>query len=152
MSTALEKRLGTLAQAQYDKYRWLREAGGHHGGAVHVLCAAFAVCERGRRQCQVSHRRLHGPRRGAVRAEDARHFAEQPGPRCLHLPVRRHAPLVPLALRHRDGSGRGQQRQHLRTMGGNESDSVGMKEVRLDAKGLVKSPGGLYMSVIETLV
>ena len=37
-------------------------------------------------------------------------------------------------------------------MGGNESDSVGMKEVRLDAKGLVKSPGGLYMSVIETLV
>ena len=29
---------------------------------------------------------------------------------------------------------------------------VGMKEVRLDAKGLVKNPGGLYMSVIETLV
>ena len=43
MSTAFEKRLGTLAQAQYDKYRWLREAGGHHGGAVHVLCAAFAA-------------------------------------------------------------------------------------------------------------
>ena len=37
-------------------------------------------------------------------------------------------------------------------MGGNESDSVGMKEVHLDAKGLVKNPGGLYMSVIETLV
>ena len=79
MSTAFEKRLGTLAQAQYDKYRWLREAGGHHGGAVHVLCAAFAVCERGRRQCQVSHRRLHGPRRGAVRAEDARHLQSTRG-------------------------------------------------------------------------
>ena len=38
---------------------------------------------------------------------------EQPGPRRLHLPVRRHAPLVPLAFRHRDGSGRGQQRQRL---------------------------------------
>ena len=41
---------------------------------------------------------------------------------------------------------------YLRTIGGNESDAVGMKEVRLDANGLVKNPGGLYISVIETLL
>ena len=41
---------------------------------------------------------------------------------------------------------------YLRTIGGNESDSVGMKEVRLDANGLVKNAAGLYISVIETLL
>ena len=44
------------------------------------------------------------------------------------------------------------QCNYLRTIGGNESDSVGMKEVRLDADGLVKNPAGLYISVIETLL
>lgn len=42
--------------------------------------------------------------------------------------------------------------RYLRTIGGNESDSVGMKEVRLDAQGRVKNPQGLYISVIETLL
>lgn len=41
---------------------------------------------------------------------------------------------------------------YLRTIGGNESDSVGLKEVRLDAKGRVKNADGLYISVIETLL
>ena len=41
---------------------------------------------------------------------------------------------------------------YLRTIGGNESDSVGMKEVRLDGNGLVKNPAGLYISVIETML
>ena len=40
---------------------------------------------------------------------------------------------------------------YLRTIGGNESDSVGMKEVRLDAKGYVKNSSGIYISVIENL-
>ena len=40
---------------------------------------------------------------------------------------------------------------YLRTIGGNEADSVGMKEVRLDANGIVKNPNGLFISVIETL-
>jgi len=40
---------------------------------------------------------------------------------------------------------------YLRTIGGNESHSVGMKEVRLDKHGRVKNPSGLYISIIETL-
>ena len=43
-------------------------------------------------------------------------------------------------------------RNYLRTIGGNESDAVGMKEVRLDVNGLVKNPAGLYISVIETML
>jgi hypothetical protein len=41
---------------------------------------------------------------------------------------------------------------YLRTIGGNEDDSVGMKEVRLDTNGKVKNTSGLYISVIETLL
>lgn len=41
--------------------------------------------------------------------------------------------------------------KYLRTIGGNESDSVGMKEVRLDGKGVVRNPNGLYISIIENL-
>jgi hypothetical protein len=40
---------------------------------------------------------------------------------------------------------------YLRTIGGNEGDTVGMKEVRLNNQGLVKNPSGLYISIIETL-
>lgn len=42
--------------------------------------------------------------------------------------------------------------RYLRTIGGNESDSVGMKEVRLDSAGRIKNPAGLYIAVIETLL
>lgn len=40
---------------------------------------------------------------------------------------------------------------YLRTIGGNENDSVGMKEVRLDTKGYMKNASGIYISVIENL-
>lgn len=40
--------------------------------------------------------------------------------------------------------------RYLWTIGGNEGDSVGIKEVRLSANGLVKNPKGLYISIIET--
>lgn len=42
--------------------------------------------------------------------------------------------------------------RYLRTIGGNESDSVGLKEVRLTSKGLVRNDGGLYIAVVETLL
>lgn len=42
--------------------------------------------------------------------------------------------------------------RYLRTVGGNESDAVGLKEVRLDVKGRVKNADGLYICVIETLL
>lgn len=40
---------------------------------------------------------------------------------------------------------------YLRTIGGNENDSVGLKQVRLDTKGYVKNASGIYISVIENL-
>lgn len=40
--------------------------------------------------------------------------------------------------------------RYLWTIGGNEGDSVGIKEVRLGANGLVKNASGLYISVVET--
>lgn len=40
---------------------------------------------------------------------------------------------------------------YLRTIGGNENDSVGLKEVRLDTKGYVKNASGIYICVIENL-
>ena len=42
--------------------------------------------------------------------------------------------------------------RYLRTVGGNESDSVGMKEVRLSSKGRVLGSAGLYISIVETLL
>ena len=42
--------------------------------------------------------------------------------------------------------------RYLRTIGGNEGDAVGLKEVRLNSKGIVQNPGGLYISVVETLL
>jgi hypothetical protein len=40
--------------------------------------------------------------------------------------------------------------QYLRTVGGNESDSVGVKEVRLSPAGRVMNSTGLYVAVVET--
>jgi len=48
--------------------------------------------------------------------------------------------------------GSDQRGRYLRTIGGNEADSVGLKEVRLSASGRVRNPDGLYISVIETLL
>lgn len=42
--------------------------------------------------------------------------------------------------------------KYLRTIGGNESDSVGLKEVRLGATGLVLNSSGLYICTVETLL
>lgn len=40
--------------------------------------------------------------------------------------------------------------RYLHTIGGNEGDTVALKEVRLDNQGRVKNPLGLYISAIET--
>lgn len=41
---------------------------------------------------------------------------------------------------------------YLRTIGGNESDAVGLKEVRLNPAGKVRNADGLYISVLECLL
>lgn len=42
--------------------------------------------------------------------------------------------------------------KYLRTIGGNEDDSVGLKEVRLDARGRVKNTDKVFIAVIETML
>jgi len=42
--------------------------------------------------------------------------------------------------------------RYLRTIGGNEGDSVGLKEVRLNANGTVRNASGLYIAVLECLL
>jgi hypothetical protein len=42
--------------------------------------------------------------------------------------------------------------KYLRTVGGNEGDSVGMREVRLDPKGRVRSIGSQFICVVEALL
>jgi hypothetical protein len=44
------------------------------------------------------------------------------------------------------------QGSYLRTIGGNEGDTVGLREVRLSADGLVLNPERVYIAVIETLL
>jgi hypothetical protein len=39
---------------------------------------------------------------------------------------------------------------YRRAIGGNEENSVGIKEARLDSKGFVKNGDGHYIAVIET--
>ena len=41
---------------------------------------------------------------------------------------------------------------YLRTIGGNEGQSVGLNEVRLSAKGYVRNEGGLYISILECVL
>ena len=41
--------------------------------------------------------------------------------------------------------------RYLQTVGGNEGDSVGRKEVRLTPLGFVRNPTGIYISIIENL-
>lgn len=49
-------------------------------------------------------------------------------------------------------AGMNTKENYLRTIGGNESDSVGLKEVRLDKTGHVVKPAGIYISVLEALL
>ena len=41
---------------------------------------------------------------------------------------------------------------YLRTIGGNEGDTVGMREVRLNPSGTVRNTNSLYISVLECLL
>jgi hypothetical protein len=41
--------------------------------------------------------------------------------------------------------------RYLRTVGGNENDSVGLKEVRLNQNSIIKNTTGLYISIIQCL-
>ncbi len=45
-----------------------------------------------------------------------------------------------------DGEGR-----YIRTVGGNEGDTVGRRKIKLFANGKIRNPAGYYIAIIETL-
>jgi hypothetical protein len=45
-----------------------------------------------------------------------------------------------------DGEGR-----YVRTVGGNEGDTVGRRKIKLFANGKIRNPNGYYIAIIETL-
>lgn len=189
MSTAFEKRLATLAQQQFDKYRWLRENQEPLAGQVQIywtdlglafpnvaqpwsaVFVSWCVKRAGATAAQFMFSPQHSQfvnwaianakaGTGVFMGRDVAQYAPKMGD-ILQNNQGHGAYTFQYAATHRsypshsaivmevgvDGKG-----NYLRTIGGNESDSVGMKEVRLDADGLVKNAGGLYISVIETLL
>ncbi|MGE0745443.1 MAG: DUF2272 domain-containing protein [Rhodospirillales bacterium] len=188
MTTPFQRRLATVAQGQYDKYRFLREnqpplshqisdywadlgltfpgvatpwsavfvswcvqqAGAtaaefrfsaRHSEFVH---AAIAAAKTGSGPFLGRDVALYAPKIGDILQNnrsgnrfDFAHAARSRG-------YESHSAIVMEV-------GADNRGLYLRTIGGNESDSVGMKEVRLTAAGKVRNADGLYISVIETL-
>ncbi len=189
MSTAFEKRLATIAQAQFDKYRWLRENQDPLAGQIKVywtdlglafpnvaqpwsaVFVSWCVKQAGATAAQFMFSPQHSqfvngaianakagtgafmgrdvgqyvPKIGDILQNNRGHGAYTFQYAATHRSYPSHSAIVMEVGVDNKGN-------YLRTIGGNESDSVGMKEVRLDADGLVKNPAGLYISVIETLL
>ena len=87
-----------------------------------------------------------------MRAEDARHLQSTRGHgaytfqyAATHRSYPSHCAIVMEVGVESKGN-------YLRTICGNESDAVGMKELRLDGNGLVKNAAGLYIAVIESML
>ena len=146
MPTAFEKRLATLAHAQFDKYRWLRENQEPLAGQVKAywtdLGLAFPNVVQPWSAVFVS---WCIKQAGATGAQFMFSPQDSQFVNAAIANAKAHATAVPEVGVDNKGN-------YLRTIGGNESDAVGMKEVRLDGNGLVKNAAGLYISVIETLL
>ena len=146
MPTAFEKRLATLAHAQFDKYRWLRENQEPLAGQTKAywidLGLAIPNVVQPWSAVFVS---WCIKQAGATGAQFMFSPQDSQFVNAAIANAKAHATAVPEVGVDNKGN-------YLRTIGGNESDSVGMKEVRLDANGLVKNAASLYISVIETLL
>jgi hypothetical protein len=193
MSTAFEKRLATLAQQQFDKYRWLRENQDPLAGQIKAywtelglafpnvaqpwsaVFVSWCVKQAGATAAQFmfspQHSQfvnaaianakandkagtgvfmgrdvaLYAPKMGDILQNNRGHGAYTFQYAATHRSYPSHSAIVMEVGVDSKGN-------YLRTIGGNESDSVGMKEVRLDANGLVKNAAGLYIAVVETLL
>ena len=193
MSTAFEKRLATIAQQQFDRYRWLRENQDPLASQVKLywtdlglafpnvaqpwsaVFVSWCVKQAGATAAQFMFSPQHSQFVNWAIANAKAHASEESGV-FMGRDVALYAPKMGDILQNNRGHGAytfqyaathrsypshcaivmevgvDSKGNYLRTIGGNESDAVGMKEVRLDANGLVKNAAGLYISVIETLL
>ena len=197
MSTVFEKRLATLAQAQFDRYRWLRENQDPLASQVKTywtdlglafpnvaqpwsaVFVSWRVKQAGATAAQfmfspqhsqfvhaaIANAKAHAkgganaapgvfmgrdvgqyaPKMGDILQNNRGHGAYTFQYAATHRSYPSHSAIVMEAGVDNKGN-------YLRTIGGNESDAVGMKEVRLDANGLVKNASGLYIAVIEAVL
>ncbi len=189
MQTSFQKKLATIAQGQYDRYRFLREnqeplstqikaywrgIGLPFPGVDEAWSAVFVswcVKNAGATAAQFKFSSAHS------RFVHAAIANAQSGNGVFHgrRPLEYAPKTGDILHNNRAGNrfdfdfakankqykshsaivievGTDSRGRYLRTIGGNEGDSVGMKEVRLTARGLVKNGDGLYIAVIETLL
>ena len=189
MSTPYQKRLASIAQAQYEKYRLLREnqpplstqiktywtgLGLKFPGVSTAWSAVFVswcVKEAGATKLQFNfasqhsqfvHTSIRNARQGLGSFHG--HPIDQYRPKLgdivqnnragnefdfVHASTHKSYPSHSAVVYEVGVDNKG---RYLRTIGGNEADSVGMKEVRLDSEGFIKNDAGLYISIIETLM
>ena len=189
MATAFQKRLATLAQDQYRRYRLQREnqaplatqietywtdLGLAFSGVQTAWSAVFVswcVREAGASDEQFVFSMRHGDFVHAAIANAARGKGVFHGRRIEQYPPKvgdllqnnraGHRYDFEHAASHRRYEshsaivvevGADNRGGYLRTIGGNEGDGIGLKEVRLDTDGLVRNADGLYISAIETLL
>ena len=193
MSTAFEKRLATIAQQQFDKYRWLRENQDPLAGQIKAywtdldlafpnvaqpwsaVFVSWCVKQAGATAAQFLFSSQHSQFvHAAIANTKANANANATPGAFMGRDVAQYVPKIGDILQNNRGHGAytfkyaathrsypshstivmevgvDSKGNYLRTIGGNESDAVGMKEVRLDAAGLVKNPAGLYIAVLET--
>lgn len=189
MPTAFQKKLATVAQQQFEKYRLLREnqqplarqiraywkqLGLKFPGvsvpwsAVFVSwCVKQAGAKAGQFRFAAAHARfVHAAianakaEAGVFRGRDPAAYAPKVGD-ILQNNRGNHKFDFAYAAKHRAYEshsaivvevGADSQGSYLRTIGGNEGDTVGLREVRLDKRGLVLNPDGVYIALIETLL
>jgi hypothetical protein len=189
MPTAFQKRLATIAQTQYDKFRFIREnqeplasqieaywtgLGFKFPGVEVAWSAVFVswcVKQAGATNAQFTFAPMHSTFMraaiknaqagvGVFRGHDLNEYAPKVGDilqnnragnsydfayAASHGSYKSHSAIVMEVGVDNKGN-------YLRTIGGNEENSVGMKEARLDSKGFVKNGDGHYIGVIETLL
>ena len=136
MSTALERRLATIAQQQFDKYRWLRENQEPLASQIKAYWTDLGLAFPNVAQ--------YAPKIGDILQNNRGHGTYTFQYAATHRSYPSHCAIVMEVGVDSKGN-------YLQTIGGNEPDSVGMKEVRLDADGRVKNAAGLYVAAIETL-
>ena len=195
MSTAFDKRLATIAQQQFDKYRWLRENQDPLASQIKAywtdlglafpnvaqpwsaVFVSWCVKQAGATAAQFMFSSQHSQfvRAAIVNAKaNANANATVTPGAFMGRDVGQYAPKLGDILQNNRGHGAytfkyaathrsypshsaivmevgvDSKGNYLRTIGGNEFDAVGMKEVRLDGGGRVKNTAGLYIAVLET--
>ena len=135
MSTAFERRVATIAQQQFDRYRWLRENQEPLASQIKAYWTDLGLAFPNVAQ--------YAPKMGDILENNRGHGTYTFQYAATHRSYPSHSAIVMEVGVDSKGN-------YLRTIGGNESDAVGMKEVRLDANGRVRNGAGLFIAALET--